>query len=143
MERPEVGQEVVIINTHGFHSRAIFGYKVTSVTPKTGVITVAREYTQTEGYQSSYTSTRKFNKDGREVGKDYSREHLSLAVDMWKARVEQEQAQGKVADALNEIKLEERATRYWSKDILAKTIEAFQVKLDEAKALLEQIPNAN
>lgn len=139
MNRPEVNQEVVLVNTHSFHARCDFGWKVKHVTPKTGAITITKTY----AHNPENPVERKFNSSGHEIGKQYSRECLSLDVQGWRSRIAREDAQGAIANILNGIAKSgiSEATRHWTRESLTLKIDEIQSKLYEAKALLANLPN--
>lgn len=133
-----VGQEVGVLGC----PKNTFGWHVTKVSPKSGQITIERKvkHTRDDGEVEIRTITRKFNKNGGELGKlgKWNRAYLETDVTWLKEDERVFNIKRDVATALKGLN-NVHANVHWSKNELSTALNHAQVVIDAARETLNKL----
>lgn len=123
----KVGQEVAVIRPGYYGARHGFGYHVHKVTPS-GQVVIMRD---------SDNYVRRFDKDGREIGK-FADGRLVIDVDEARAFENKQKRSNDAANAIMAVRVD-RSLGTYSKQGLLEQVEELQKLVDAARAAVESI----
>jgi hypothetical protein len=132
MQKPEIGQEVVVCKSGNFETHYYFGYVVTKISPK-GNITIAQK--------DNPEHTRIFNVRGEErstIYSKYDRPWIELDVQRIREVIAQRRRTTDAIAAVSKIRADD-ISRRWNKEHLQEEIARLEQLLDEAKKKVDEI----